>query len=182
MFKLYKNKNYNFKQLLFIICIVFIIFIFFNTTVKEGYNYYRRARRLCRSYNNCTSYDRESNTCKLYCGENQECNSGSCLCKSGYHWNGTKCDSCPDGQIWNGNSCVCPSEQHWNGISCIRCVEGQYWDGNACQCPNGKRLKADGTICIDICEKTSDWTGNRCICPEGKTWVVSEKDSESGCK
>jgi len=77
---------------------------------------------------------------------------------------------------------VCPSEKHWNGISCITCVEGQYWDGNACQCPNGKRLKADGTACIDICEKTSDWTGNRCICPEGKTWVVSEKDSESGCK
>jgi hypothetical protein len=77
---------------------------------------------------------------------------------------------------------VCPSGQNWNGSSCITCVQGQEWRNNQCNCKPHQRLKADGSSCIDVCEKTTTWNGTECVCPQGQKWIVATKDSESGCK
>ena len=166
--KLYKNK---------IILLIIFIFILFaiSLNIKEGY----KSKSSCR---NCTYYDQSTRRCKSYCGENLVCSWGSCACARGYQWMRTKCDRCPNGQYWNGSSCVCPSGQNWNGSSCITCKQGQTWQNNQCECKGHQRLKADGSVCIDVCEKSSLWNGSQCVCPEGKKWVVARKDSESGCK
>lgn len=187
-FKLYKN----YKILIIIFMCMFIVASI--TNQKEGINWRSfippppprppplprpsPPRPVCQ---NCSSFNIWNSRCESYCQANQTCVSGHrCVCSDGYHWANSRCEKCPNGQYWNGSSCVCPSGQNWNGRECITCKPGQIWQNNNCVCQPYQRLKADGSSCIDVCEKTSVWNGNQCVCPDGKKWIVSP--TESGCK
>jgi len=164
--------------------------------MKEGFKWwnYRPPPPIPRC-NNCSFYNWWTRRCQPYCGENQQCiNNYQCVCADGFQWMRNKCDKCPNNLIWNGNDCVCPNGQywtgslccpngtHWNGSSCVSCAQGQKWENNQCVCNSDQKLKADGSSCTNICEKTTVWNGTKCECPQGKKWVVAEIDSESGCK
>jgi len=183
-FKLYKNKF-----LIILILLFIFIIIIHNLTIKEGKTNRSRSspppppppppprRPLCY---NCTYYNSWTRRCESYCGENQTCSRGRCICNADYHMANSRCEKCPNGQYWNGWACVCPDGQHWNGSICKTCVQGQEWRDNDCRCKPYQALKADGSSCIDKCEKTSVWNGNQCVCPEGTKWIVTPTDS--GCK
>ena len=192
--KLYKK----YKKLLLLLLFILFICICFKSNLKEGWkikNAFKWSPPPIKQWNpwtyipipippprcyGCDYYDSASRSCRTRCRSSQRCENGQCVCPRGYYWNGSYCTTCPRGQYWNGSSCVCPSGQNWNGSSCITCKEGQIWQNNQCVCQPHQKLKADGTACTDICEKTTVWNGTNCVCPEGKKWVVGV--NESGCK
>lgn len=120
----------------------------------------------------------------------------SCLCITGYFWNGTACSNTPNifqcysipnanfTAVYEGANCVCNTGYNWiNGVCQVDCTRFPNSIGTAngtqsCNCKPGYLW--DGVDCVgdsntNICASVANATGARdstgaCICVSGFIW------------